>query len=182
MHLGMFQRAGFDPERVVEWCGNINYLQCVIPGPDQRSASFDADSLPPSAPSSPNPVRGAIGLCGGDSSRLRPPSPNMPLPNQQLSSSSREKRGDASPRSVRRTFSNTTPAQPVTVVLPEPNKCESSGGKTSGPDLHAVWEFPPEFRFDLDEQAMRARSDLPCGPPNRVSDEQVSVNYDHLHS
>ena len=180
--LGMFQRAGFDPERVVEWCGNINYLQCVIPGPDQRSASFDADSLPPSASSSPNPIRGAIGLGGGDSSRLRPPSLNTALPNQQHSSS-REHRGDASPRSVRRTFSNTTPNQPVTVVLPEPNKCEGAGGKTSGPDMHSVWEFPPEFRFDLDEKAMRVRCALPRGPPNRAPDEQVSVTYyDQLHS
>lgn len=27
--LGLFQLAGFDPERVVEWCGNINYLQVL---------------------------------------------------------------------------------------------------------------------------------------------------------
>lgn len=182
--LGLFQQTGFDPVRVVEWCGNINYLQCVIPGPDQRTgsmSSFDSDSRGPSAPTSPAPIRGA-GVGFNDSSSLRPPTPYRPLPSQlqqpSSSSSSSDRRGGTSPRSVRRTFSNTTPSpSPVAVTLNEPDKPAEAGGKGSSPDMQAVWEFPAQFQFDLDEKTMQARGSLPRGPPTRVPNEQVSLCF-----
>lgn len=154
----------------------LQYLKCVIPGPDQRSASitFETSPLQLSAPNSPNTMRvaGNSGQERSDSSRLCPPTLNRALSTEQQASSPRDHRVGTSPRSVRRTFSNTTPSPSVTVMINDAPKSDGSVGK-SGPDMHTVWKFPSDFRFDLDDTEMKARGKLPHGPPNRAPEEQV---------